>query len=45
MVVGVGIGGIVVKNGLLNYIFWIGVFVFVVFVVVIVVDNVLFKWK
>ncbi|MCC8351011.1 MFS transporter [Bacillus subtilis] len=42
---GAGIGGIAVKNGLLNYLPWIGAFILVIAVVVTVVDNVLSKQK
>jgi len=45
MAAGAGIGGIAVKNGLLNYIPWIGAFALAVSVVVIVADNVLSKRK
>lgn len=45
MAAGAGIGGVAVKNGLLNYIPWIGAFALAVSVVVIVVDNVLSKRK
>ncbi|MGZ9868707.1 MFS transporter [Priestia endophytica] len=45
MAAGAGIGGIAVKNGLLNYIPWIGAFALAISVVVIVVDNVLSKRK
>lgn len=45
MAAGAGIGGIAVKNGLLNYIPWIGAFTLAIAVVVIVVDNVLSKRK
>ena len=45
MAAGAGIGGIAVKNGLLNYIPWIGAFALAVSVLVIVADNVLSKRK
>lgn len=45
MAAGAGIGGIAVKNSLLNYIPWIGAFALAVSVVVIVADNVLSKRK
>ncbi|WP_259345627.1 MFS transporter [Priestia aryabhattai] len=45
MAAGAGIGGIAVKNSLLNYIPWIGSFALAVSVVAIVADNVLSKRK
>ncbi|MGE1166566.1 MFS transporter [Peribacillus simplex] len=45
MAAGAGIGGIAVKNGLLNYIPWIGAFSLAISVIVIVVDNILSKRK
>ncbi|MCK2020645.1 MFS transporter [Peribacillus frigoritolerans] len=45
MAAGAGIGGIAVKNGLLNYIPWIGAFALAISVIVIVVDNILSKRK
>lgn len=45
MAAGAGIGGISVKNGLLNYIPWIGTFALAISVIVIVVDNILSKRK
>lgn len=45
MAAGAGIGGVAVKNGLLNYLPWIGAFALAVSVVVIVADNVLSKRK
>ncbi|MED4256648.1 MFS transporter [Priestia megaterium] len=45
MAAGAGIGGIAVKNGLLNYIPWVGAFALAIAVVVIIVDNVLSKRK
>lgn len=43
MAAGAGIGGIGVKNGLLNYIPWIGAFALAVSVIIIIADNLLSK--
>ncbi|KZE51041.1 MFS transporter [Rossellomorea marisflavi] len=43
MAAGAGIGGIGVKNGLLNYIPWIGAFALAVSVIYIIADNLLSK--
>jgi MFS transporter, DHA1 family, putative efflux transporter len=43
MAAGAGIGGIGVKNGLLNYIPWIGAFALAVSVIFIITDNLLSK--
>ena len=45
MSAGAGIGGISVKNGLLNYLPWVGVLVLTIAIVIAVIDNVLSKHK